>query len=118
MKLSEVKGEAALDLLADIIEPATSILADPKVQKAIKKDNKMVVIKLILKDHKKAVIEIMAAMDGVPVSEYKVNILTLPMKLLEIMNDEELVSFFTSAELTEEQTISTESAENTEAPGK
>ena len=116
MKLSEVKGEAALDLLGDIIEPISSILADPEVQKAVKNSSKMAVIKLLLKEHKKAVIEIMAAMDGVPVNEYEVNILTLPLKLLDIINDEELISFFTSADSIMDQTPSIDTSENTTGP--
>ena len=34
MKLSEFKDDAALDLIADIIEPATEILADPAIKDA------------------------------------------------------------------------------------
>ena len=33
MKLSDYKGEEALDVLADIIEPVTFILADADIQK-------------------------------------------------------------------------------------
>ena len=118
MKLSDYKDEDALDLLADIIDPATEIIADDEIRKAVRTESKLAVIKIILKNHKRAVMEILAAMDGVPVEDYHVKVWTLPTKLLEIMNDKELMDFFTSAELTEEQTISTESAENTEAPGK
>ena len=38
MKLSEITGEAALDLLADIIEPAAEIMSDPKVKELFEKN--------------------------------------------------------------------------------
>ena len=107
MKLSEIKGEAALDLLADIIEPATEIMADPNIQKIIKAKDKGKVIKALIKSHKKSIIEILAIIDGVPVDQYDVNVFTLPVKLLELLNDKELMSFFTSQELMEEQNSST-----------
>ena len=42
MKISDVKNEEALDLLADILEPASEIIADEEVKKAYKnKGNKL-----------------------------------------------------------------------------
>lgn len=114
MKLSEIKGEAALDMLADIIEPATEIMTDPNVQKLIKAKDRGKVIKALIKNHKKSIIEILATIDGVPVEQYDVNVFTLPIKLLELLNDKELMSFFTSQELTEEQTSSTSPVVNIE----
>lgn len=96
MRLSEVKNEDALDMLADLIEPASEILADKKVQELIKTKNRGAIIKGLIKDHKKTIIEILAIIDGVPVEEYEVNVFTLPIKLLDLLNDKELVSFFTS----------------------
>lgn len=116
MKLSEFKGEAALDLLADIIEPAAEILADKEVSDAYKNgEKKIAVVKTIIKNHKKEVIEILAAMEGVPVEEYSCNVLTLPIKLLEILNDKEFLEFFTSAGQTEGAKSSGSPTENTEA---
>lgn len=114
MKLSEVKGEAALDLLADIIEPATDIMSDPKVKELVAAKNKAAIVKLLIKDHKKSIIEILAATEGVPVKEYNMNILTLPVKILEILNDKELVDFFTSQASMEDQISSIEPMVNTE----
>lgn len=96
MKLSEYENEEALDLLAELIEPATAICTDKKVVELFKqKDRKLAsVVKVIIKNHKKEIIEILAALDGVPVEKYKVNVLTLPAKVLEILNDDDLVNFF------------------------
>ena len=94
MKLSEYQGEAALDLLADLIEPAGEIMSDKEIGDVFQ-ENRFKAIGMAIKNHKKAVMQIMATMDGVPVEEYKCNVFTLPLKIIEILNDPELVQLFT-----------------------
>lgn len=94
-KLSEYKDGEALELLAEIIEPATLIIADKKVFKEFKKA-KVKGISYILKKHKDRVVKILAALEGIPEEEYHCNIITLPKVLIEIMNDKDLVDFFGS----------------------
>lgn len=94
MKLSEYQGEAALDILADLIEPAGEIMTDKEIGDVFKK-NRFMAIGLAIKNHKKAVMQIMATMDGVPVEEYKCNVFTLPVKILEMLNDPDIVQLFT-----------------------
>lgn len=97
MKLSEYKGEEALDLLADLIEPAGEIFGDSEFVKLIQSDApKTTIVKALLKRHKKSVIEILAAIDGVPAEDYSCNVLTLPLKVLEVINDKDLISLFQS----------------------
>ena len=97
-KLSEYKNEDALDLLADLIEPAAEIFADAKFQKMFSKGKttKIALIQYMLKNHPKAVLNIMARLDGVPIKDYEVGLFDLPMKLMELLDDEELVHFFVS----------------------
>ncbi len=113
MKLSEYKDEAALDLLADLIEPATEILGDPEVKTALTSGTRAAAIAKIIKLHKKAVISVLAALDGVPVEEYHCGVLTLPAKLLEIINDPEIMRLFSSAGQTVDQTASGSLTEST-----
>ena len=94
MKLSEYKNEQALDILADILEPSAKIFSDKDVKKAFETGDKIKGIKAAIKTHKTEIIEILAVLDGVPVAEYECNVLTLPVKLLEILNDTDLMSFF------------------------
>ena len=94
MKLSEYQGEDALDVLADLIEPAGEIMSDKQIGDVFK-ENRFKAIGLAIKNHKKAIMQIMATMDGVPVEEYKCNVLTLPVKILELLNEPELVQLFT-----------------------
>ena len=115
-KVTDIKGEEALDVLADIIDPAVEIMVDPEIRKLSHENNKMAIIKAILKDHKKSIIEILATMEGMSVDEFmtKLNILTLPYKVLSLFNDKELISFFIYAGSMGDVLSSFESAENTE----
>ena len=113
MKLSEYQGEAALDLLADMIEPAGEIMSDKEIGDVFKK-NRLKAIGLAIKNHKKAVLKIMATMDGVPVEEYKCNVFTLPFKLLELLNDPDLIQLFTYQGQTGDAISSGSASENTE----
>lgn len=98
-RLSEYRDEEALDLLADILNPVVEIMQDEKVQKFFDKNSgeKMTVadvVTLVIKAHKKAVMQIMAALEGVPSEEYHCNIFTLPAQLMQVVNDPDLRAFF------------------------
>lgn len=97
MKLSEYKNEEALDILAEIIEPATNIIGDAEVKRIYKEESQGALVKYIIKTYKSDIITILAVLDGVPRDEYECNIFTLPAKLMELMNDKELISFFSSS---------------------
>lgn len=94
-KLSEIKGKEALDVLAEIIEPAAEIFTDENVKNALKvENNKAKAAKIILKDHNKAVLTLMAELEGVPVEEYQPTLFALPSLILGVLNDPELNSLF------------------------
>lgn len=103
MKLSEVKGEKALDMFADLIEPVTEIIDDKEISEILKRRDKNAGIKATLgkaaskaiKNHKKAVIRILATLDDVPVEKYECTIMSLPKKLLDILNDPAIFELFT-----------------------
>lgn len=94
MKLSEIKDEDALDVLADILEPASEIISDERTKEAFEEKDMLKLSKTIIKNHKKAIIEILARLDNVPVEEFHCNFFTLPKKVLEIISDADLVDFF------------------------
>ena len=94
-KLSEIKGEEALDVLAETIEPAAEIFTDENVKNALKvANNKAKAAKIILKDHNKAVLTLMAELEGVPVEEYQTTLFAIPSLILGVLNDPELNSLF------------------------
>lgn len=94
-KLSEYKNEEALDLLADIFEPVTEIFADQEFANKLQQ-NIMMAVQHVIKAHKKSVLKILARLEGVPVEEYECTIFTLPMALLNILNDQDMLNFFAS----------------------
>ena len=112
-KLSEYKNEEALDLLADIIEPVSFILADKEFVEKLR-TNRISAIQHVIKEHKKGVLSILATLEGVPVEEYECTIFTLPITLINMMNDPDLLDFFKSQGLKIEEESSGSAMENTE----
>lgn len=117
-KISAYENEDALDLLADIIEPVGEIFADKDIAALIRDGKKTTAIKSAIKNHKKAMIEILARFEGVPVEEYKCNVLSLPTTVLGILNDEDLLGFFTASVQKNTDTSGGNVTENTEGSGK
>lgn len=138
MKLSDYKGEEALDVLADIIEPLTFILADEEIQKmraeeqkkreeAIKNKTPFRTTPLIkyvtpaIKNHKAEIIQILARLENQTPEEYKkdLSLVTLPMQVLEFINDPEIQKLFTSQSQNQETPSASfgSATENTEAKG-
>lgn len=122
-KLSDYKGEEAIELMADIIEPLAVILADEAVQKLAKAGEKAPVkyVKPMLKNHSAEVIEVLARIADEPVEEYneKVNVFTLPAQLLALVNDPQVRSLFTLQGQTAVTSLASfgSATENTEAEG-
>lgn len=122
MKLSDFKGEEALDVLADIIEPLTYILGDNEMQELANKQAPAVAyIKPILKNHKKELIEVLARLENESVDEYVKNLslISLPKQILELINDPEVQSLFHSQEQSQVTPLASSSpaTEITEAEG-
>ena len=96
-KLAEVKDEEALDLIADLLDPVTEICTDTVFREMVnaKTYTRLEMVKYVIKNHKTSVIQALAVLEGVPVEEYHCNALTLPVTLLEIVNDPEVLKLFT-----------------------
>ena len=101
MKISEIKGEQALEVLEDIIEPVTTILADEEVKTAASK-SRLEVIKVALRKYKPEIIIILALLEGEDPKTYEPSLLSIPKKLIEITDDEDVQALFTSAVQTAE----------------
>lgn len=103
-KLSEIRGEDAIEVLAQIVEPAAEIMSDKEIVSAARGEKRIRLVSLMLKTHKTEVLQIMAALDGVDYEDevaYKryvesQNLLSLPKALLDIVNDKDLMDLFTS----------------------
>lgn len=97
MKLSQIKDADAIDVLAEIIVPAQRMLADKKFAEMYRSNTPYVlIVQYLLREHKQSVLEILASMNRKTVADYHFNIITLTRDLLELLNDEELVTVFQS----------------------
>lgn len=118
MKLSEIKGERAIDVIADLIEPIARIAEDKEAAKLFKREKcpkgeepRKYLLKRIrssvpglLRNHKADLIEIMGAVEGVPPENYA-QTLSVPKLINDIfglMTDGELLSLFGLAQTTED----------------
>lgn len=97
-KLSDYKGDEAIELWADLLEPLTVILGDKKVQNVIQSGQpKLLIAKEILKSHKKEATDILLLIDPEPINGLNI-ILRLVALLTDIGQNDEIKSFFGYAE--------------------
>lgn len=119
MRLSEIKGVDAIDVIADIIEPVTVILADEEIQQVItEKKPTLLIAKTILKNQKEAILEVLAVLHKENPKEFKPSLIELPIMLVQLIQDlmdnKELVDLFQSQEMTTASVSSFPVMQNTE----
>lgn len=115
-RLSDFKGEDALDLWADLLDPLSNILSDQKVAAVVRSGrSKIDIAKTILQEHKKDAAEILQRIDDEPLNGF--NIVTrLIAVLADIGENEDVKAFFGYAAQAQKESASSGSAmENTEA---
>lgn len=98
MKLSEYKGRDTLDLWEKIFEPVIELASDAEIHKMfLGTTSPMKAISKALKDHKDALMQIMAVTEGKSVEEFEktMNISTFPTKMLELFKQPEVIQLFT-----------------------
>ena len=108
-------NEENLELFADLIEPCAEIFTDKELAAELQSGKTASAVKLGIKRHKSAVIEILARIDGVEVGQYKVPTPpVLAMKILSLFNDPDVAALFTSASQSGAEIASGSVTENTE----
>lgn len=130
MKLSDIKGERTLEVIADLIDPIANIAEDEQAsamfkraklpegmtvrQFAVQRARKCTPV--LLKSHKDDIIRIFAVIEGVTPEEYAntLNVAKLMADVVELLNDEEFTSFFISAQKETGGESSGSAQENTE----
>ena len=101
-KLSDYKGDEAIELWADLLDPLTNILGDQKIQSVIQSGKpKLIVAKEILKKHKKDAMQILLRIDPEPINGLNI-VIRLVTVIADIGESEEIKTFFGYAE--QEQT--------------
>jgi hypothetical protein len=97
-KLSDFKGDEAIELWADLIDPLSIILTDTNIRDVVQSGQpKMAIAKEILKLHSQEAVDIMLRIDPTPIDGLNV-ILRLVALLADIGENEEIKSFFGYAE--------------------
>ena len=101
MRLSEIYGEDAIDVIAEILEPAATILADAEVKAVIESRKPYIIVaKTILSRQKKAILEVLAVLNRKDPKEFKPSLIELPIMLIHLLEDiaenQELMSLFQS----------------------
>lgn len=110
MKLSDIKGERVFDVIADIIEPITSIATDKESAKLFKREKcpegmepvAFFLEKLkeslpsLMRNHKKELVTILSVIKGVSEEEYvkDLTFASLFVDISELLTDAEFRSFF------------------------
>lgn len=94
-KLLEYTNEEALEKLADIIEPISEFASDKRIRVAFK-ESKITAIKILLKHHNSALIDVLAVYEGIPREEFSANAVQIITMTLRLFSDEEIMSVFTS----------------------
>lgn len=114
MKLSDIKGDRVLDVIADIIDPIADIVQDKDVaamfeRKAVPEgmDARDFFAKrmckglpVLLKGHKADIIAIMAAIEGVTPEQYaeSLDFPKLFTDVMELVTDDAFLDFLSSSE--------------------
>lgn len=114
MKLSDVKGERTLDVIAEVIEPIANISGDSEASALFRKEKlpkgmttKDCLLKrakksvpALIKNHKGDIIAILAAIEGVSAEEYgkRLNLVKLTKDFIDLLTDEAFSEFFISAQ--------------------
>lgn len=114
MKLSDIKGDRVLDVIADIIDPIANMVQDKDVaamfeRKAVPDgmdardffaERMCKGLPVLLKGHKADIIAVMAAIDGVTPEQYaeSLDFPKLFTDVMELVTDDTLLDFLSSSE--------------------
>lgn len=114
MKLSDIKGERTLDVIADIIDPIANIAEDEEASNLFRKERlpegmtkksfllqrARKAVPALLKGHKGDIIAILSAIEGTTAEEYtaSLNLVKLTKDAIDLITDEAFMTLFISAQ--------------------
>lgn len=117
-KLSDIRGEEALEVIANLIDPISNLATSPEVQLLVHRETlpegadpkKYAVERLkaqlpaLIRARKADLIAVLAAIDGVPRENYTATLSLgkLFADAMAVLSDREFLEFFTSAQQTEQ----------------
>lgn len=86
-KLKDMTNEEKFDVMLEIYDIYSEIMADKEVNNALKSGDAKTILKAIIDNQRENAIKLCAAREGVPVEQYHVGVMTLPNVLSEIIMD-------------------------------
>lgn len=114
MKLSDIKGDRVLDVIADIIDPIANMVQDKDVAAMFKREavpdgmeardffaKRMCKgLPVLLKSHKADIIAVMAAIEGMTPEQYaeSLDLSKLFTDIMELVTDDAFLNFLSSSE--------------------
>lgn len=114
MKLSDIKGDRVLDVIADIIDPIANMVQDKDVVAMFKREavpegmeardffakRMCKSLPVLLKGHKADIIAVMAAIEGVTPEQYaeSLDFPKLFTDVMELVTDDAFLDFLSSSE--------------------
>ena len=114
MRLSDIKGDRTLEVIAEIIEPIANIAEDEEASAMFKREKlpdgmtvKKFLMKrvrkslpVLLKGHKADIIAILSSIEGVSAEEYagSLNLVKLVKDCTDLLTDEVFMELFISAQ--------------------
>ena len=97
-KISDYKGDSAIDLYAEILEPIGEIIEDKEVTKAMQEGKSMICIAgIAFRKHKEAVKKFILAVDGTELDGINV-FPRFMINFVEVLNNKDFIDFFKQAE--------------------
>lgn len=127
MRLSDIKGERTLEVIADLIDPIANIAEDEDAAAMFKREKlpegvtakKFMLqrarkaLPVLLKDHKVDIISILSTIEGTSPEAYcgTLNMVKLFRDFVDLMTDEGFSALFTSAQSGETSGSASESTE-------
>lgn len=94
MKLTDFKGEKAIDVVGRLLIPIMNMVGNPKNQSADVRENVFTMLSAFFRNNPKDVLEMLAIMDDVPVETYDIDGQKALLKLFAIFDDPELLGLF------------------------
>ena len=95
MKLSEIKGDKAFEVLADLITPIKVLAVDDDIKEA-SKESYLDGIQVALRKYPKELKTILALLELEDPDKYEITLASLPVKVMEVVNDPDIQSLFMS----------------------
>ncbi len=115
MKLSNIKGEKALEVIADLIDPISKMVQDKGFKKIVDTGTQLDVVKYLLKNHGKEVLIVLALINEADPKTYAPSLVELPRLVLDLINDPDVMALFKSQGQSEQLASSGSVTANIEA---